>query len=162
MHSYIRLHDDLFYSFRFGSTSLPSSSKTCLGQVPRDGSRAGQSPRPGILWHTTLFRLVPNNNPGSWIDGVFFLYWIEPEARELKLPRGFKVPTPIGSYIPDWAVILENDKRIYFVAETKGTLDRQLLREVENMKIACGEKHFALFKPLGVEYKLAVKTKDLY
>jgi type III restriction enzyme len=63
---------------------------------------------------------------------------------------------------PDWAVILENDKRIYFVAETKGTLDRQLLREVENMKIACGEKHFALFKPLGVEYKLAVMTKDLY
>ena len=72
------------------------------------------------------------------------------------------MPTPIGSYIPDWAVILENDKRIYFVAETKGTLDRQLLREVENMKIACGEKHFALFKPLGVEYKLAVETKDLY
>ena len=72
------------------------------------------------------------------------------------------MPTPIGSYIPDWAVILENDKRIYFVAETKGTLDRQLLREVENMKITCGEKHFALFKPLGVEYKLAVKTKDLY
>ena len=79
-----------------------------------------------------------------------------------KLPRGFKVPTPIGSYIPDWAVIFENDKRIYFVAETKGTLDRQLLREVENMKIACGEKHFALFKPWGVEYKLIVKTKDLY
>ena len=79
-----------------------------------------------------------------------------------KLPRGFKVPTPIGSYIPDWAVILENDKRIYFVAETKGTLDRQLLREIENMKIACGEKHFALFKPMGVEYKLAVETKDLY
>ena len=59
-------------------------------------------------------------------------------------------------------MVLENDKRIYFVAETKGTLDRQLLREVENMKIACGEKHFALFKPLGVEYKLTVKTKDLY
>jgi type III restriction enzyme len=57
---------------------------------------------------------------------------------------------------------VENDKRIYFMAETQGTLNRQLLREVENMKIACDEKHFALFKPLGVEYKLAVKTKDLY
>ncbi len=79
-----------------------------------------------------------------------------------KLPRGFKVPTPIGNYIPDWAVVFENDSRIYFVAETKGTLDKQLLREVERMKIDCGAKHFALFKPLGVEYKLALTTRDLY
>lgn len=79
-----------------------------------------------------------------------------------KLPRGFKVPTPLGNYIPDWAIIFENDRRIYFVAETKGTLDRQLLREVENMRIKCGEKQFALFKSSGVEYKLAVKTRDLY
>jgi type III restriction enzyme len=79
-----------------------------------------------------------------------------------KLPRGFKVPTPIGHYIPDWAIVFENDSRIYFIAETKGTLDKQLLREVERMKIDCGAKHFALFKPLGVEYKLAVTVKDLY
>ena len=79
-----------------------------------------------------------------------------------KLPRGFKVPTPIGNYVPDWAVVFENDSRIYFVAETKGTLDKQLLREVERMKIDCGAKHFALFKPLGVEYKLALTTRDLH
>jgi len=79
-----------------------------------------------------------------------------------KLPCGFKVPTPIGNYVPDWAVVFENDSRVYFVAETKGTLDRLLLREVERMKIDCGAKHFALFKPLGVEYKLAVTTRDLY
>jgi type III restriction enzyme len=79
-----------------------------------------------------------------------------------KLPRGFKVPTPIGAYIPDWAVVFENDRRIYFVAETKGTLNKQLLRDIERMKIECGAKHFALFKPLGVEYKLAVTARDLY
>lgn len=79
-----------------------------------------------------------------------------------KLPRDFKVPTPIGNYRPDWAVVFENEKRIYFVAETKGTIDWQKLREVENMKIKCGTKHFALFKSTGVEYKLAVNTKDLY
>lgn len=79
-----------------------------------------------------------------------------------KLPRGFKVPTPIGNYVPDWAVVFENDCRIYFVAETKSKLDWQLLREVERMKIACGAKHFALFKPLGVEYQLATTTRDLY
>jgi len=79
-----------------------------------------------------------------------------------KLPRSFKVLTPIGDYIPDLAVVFENDRRIYFVAETKGTLDKQLLREIERMKIDCGAKHFALFKPLGVEYKLAVTTRDLH
>lgn len=79
-----------------------------------------------------------------------------------KLPRGFKIPTPIGNYVPDWAVVLENEKRVYFVAETKGTLDRQLLRNVERMKVECGSKHFALFKPMGVCYKLAVKARDLH
>lgn len=79
-----------------------------------------------------------------------------------KLPRGFKVPTPIGNYVPDWAVVFENNNRVYFVAETKGTLNRQLLREVERMKIECGEQHFALFRPEGVEYRLAVTTKELY
>ncbi|MGZ8184039.1 MAG: restriction endonuclease, partial [Methylobacter sp.] len=78
-----------------------------------------------------------------------------------KLPRGFKVPTPIGNYVPDWAVVLENNRCVYFVAETKGFLDKQRLRVLEGMKIACGEKHFALFKPSGVEYKLAVTTRDL-
>ena len=79
-----------------------------------------------------------------------------------KLPRGFKIPTPLGHYTPDWAVIFEHDRRVYFVAETKGTLDRQLLREVERLKIECGERHFALFKPLGVEYRVATATKDFY
>lgn len=79
-----------------------------------------------------------------------------------KLPRAFKVPTPIGNYVPDWAIVFENDNRVYFVSETKGTLNRQMLREVERMKIECGERHFALFKEAGVEYRLAVTTKDLY
>lgn len=79
-----------------------------------------------------------------------------------KLPRGFKISTPLGGYVPDWAVVFANDSRVYFVAETKGTLNRQALSGLEAMKIECGEKHFALFKPLGIEYKLAVKAKDLY
>ena len=79
-----------------------------------------------------------------------------------KLPRGFEIPTPIGNYTPDWAVVFEHDSRVYFVAETKGTLNRQLLRDVERMKIECGAKHFALFKPLGGTYRLAVTTRDLY
>jgi type III restriction enzyme len=79
-----------------------------------------------------------------------------------KLPKGFRITTPIGNYIPDWAVIFENNHKIFFVAETKGTLNKQHLGDINRMKIACGTKHFALFKPLGVEYKLAKTTKDLY
>ncbi|KLT68716.1 DEAD/DEAH box helicase family protein [Flavobacterium sp. ABG] len=79
-----------------------------------------------------------------------------------KLPKKFKIPTPIGNYVPDWAIVFDNDNRIYFVAETKGTLNKQLLRDVEKMKIECGEKHFALFSKSNVEYKLAVTTQDLH
>lgn len=68
----------------------------------------------------------------------------------------------VGNYIPDWAIVFEYDSRVYFVAETKGTFNRQLLHGIEAMKIECGEKHFALFKPLGVDYRMAVTLKDLY
>lgn len=79
-----------------------------------------------------------------------------------KLPRSFKIPTPIGNYTPDWAVVFENDRKVYFVAETKGTLNQQFLREIEQKKIECGAKYFSILKPLNLEYKLAVTTKDLY
>lgn len=78
-----------------------------------------------------------------------------------KLPRGFKIPTPVGNYNPDWAVIFDDDKRIYFVAETKGTLDKQELRGLERLKIECGEKHFAVLAAPDFAYKLAVTTRDL-
>lgn len=57
-----------------------------------------------------------------------------------KLPNWFKIPTPIGNYNPDWAVVFKNEKKIYFVAETKSTIDMSLLRPDEKMKIRCGEK----------------------
>jgi type III restriction enzyme len=70
------------------------------------------------------------------------------EAREdvkfyFKLPFWFKINTPLGTYNPDWAVVFENDKKIYFVAETKA--DGEELRDTEKMKIKCGKKHFEEF-----------------
>jgi len=56
-----------------------------------------------------------------------------------KLPYWFKIQTPIGSYNPDWAIVLENDKKIYFVAETKSEGE---IRGSEGIKIKCGKKHF--------------------
>jgi type III restriction enzyme len=61
-----------------------------------------------------------------------------------KLPGWFKVPTPLGSYNPDWAVLIERDgtERLYFVVETKSSLFAEDLRDRERAKIKCGEVHF--------------------
>ena len=61
-----------------------------------------------------------------------------------KLPYKFKIPTPLGNYNPDWAVVFEEDKKVYFVAETKSTLIEDALRQSENLKIKCGFRHFSL------------------
>lgn len=67
-----------------------------------------------------------------------------------KLPGWFKVPTPLGTYNPDWAVLVqvEGGERLYFVIETKGSLFTDDLRDNEAAKIACGEAHF---KALAVD-----------
>ncbi len=61
-----------------------------------------------------------------------------------KLPGWFKVPTPLGTYNPDWAVLVEEGgaQRLYFVVETKGSLFTDDLRNKERAKIACGKAHF--------------------
>lgn len=61
-----------------------------------------------------------------------------------KLPGWFRVPTPLGTYNPDWAVLVEDGgaERLYFVVETKSTLLDDELRDRESAKIACGRAHF--------------------
>ena len=82
-----------------------------------------------------------------------------------KLPAWFKVPTPLGTYNPDWAVLVEvsGEERLYFVVETKGSLFTDDLRDNEAAKVACGEAHF---KALGTgenpaRYVKATKVDDL-
>ena len=62
-----------------------------------------------------------------------------------KLPRGFFIPTPVGHYSPDWAIVFHEGavKHIYFVAETKGTMESLNLRPIEKSKIDCAKKLFA-------------------
>jgi len=83
-----------------------------------------------------------------------------------KLPGWFKVPTPLGSYNPDWAVLVESDgaERLYFVVETKSDLFEDAVRDKENAKIVCGEAHFkALSVGAGsVKYLRAVTVDDLF
>src|SRR5690606_7242998 len=62
----------------------------------------------------------------------------------VKLPGWFKVSTPLGSYNPDWAVLVEDagTQRLYFVVETKSSLFTDDLRDKESAKIECGRAHF--------------------
>jgi type III restriction enzyme len=62
-----------------------------------------------------------------------------------KLPGWFKIDTPLGSYNPDWAVLVELDgqERLFFVVESKGSLFSDALRPIEQGKIDCGKAHFA-------------------
>lgn len=55
----------------------------------------------------------------------------------IKLPNWFKIPTPIGFYNPDWALVMDNpdclpgeepQPVLYLIAETKGNVDVSKLR----------------------------------
>jgi type III restriction enzyme len=64
----------------------------------------------------------------------------------IKLPGWFMVDTPIGTYNPDWAIVKENDAKVYLVRETKGTKEQLKMRGSEWAKIQCGKAHFDTLK----------------
>ena len=72
----------------------------------------------------------------------------------MKLPAKFKVPTPVGDYNPDWAIIkhVNGENRIYMIRETKSTHDRDKRRPSENAKIDAAIEHF---KVIGIGYEVA-------
>lgn len=80
-----------------------------------------------------------------------------------KLPNWFKIKTPIGNYNPDWALVFENDAKIYFVVETKNTgndvVDLSKLSKSELLKIKCGKAHFKIMD--DVRYEVVTKVSDL-
>lgn len=78
-----------------------------------------------------------------------------------KLPIWFKVPTPLGTYNPDWAVLIEQDgaERLYFVVETKGSLFKDDLRDKEGAKIRCGKENFKAISVDANAARFAVATK---
>lgn len=72
----------------------------------------------------------------------------------VKLPDGFYITTPVGRYNPDWAIAFhEGDiKHIYFIAETKGSMNSMQLRRVEESKIHCAKEHFKAISSGNVVY----------
>ena len=71
-----------------------------------------------------------------------------------KLPKGFAIPTPVGNYSPDWAIVFNEGavKHIYFIAETKGTMESLQLRPIEQAKIACAKRLFNQLSTSKVKY----------
>lgn len=69
-------------------------------------------------------------------------------------PKGFYIPTPVGNYSPDWAIAFKRGavKHIFFIAETKGTMDSLNLRPIEQAKIFCAKKLFNEISTIGVKY----------
>ena len=83
-----------------------------------------------------------------------------------KLPGWFTVPTPLGGYNPDWAVLVEQEgeEHLYFVVETKGTmLFSDALRQTEQAKIYCGREHFKALEihESPAQYRVVSTLKEL-
>lgn len=95
------------------------------------------------------------------------------EARDdiklyVKLPDFFTVPTPIGDYNPDWAIVKQDrdahgestgKENLYLVRETKSTTDSEELRLREERKISCGQRHFC--DALRVDYKVVTSAEEV-
>jgi len=82
----------------------------------------------------------------------------------IKLPRWFRIDTPVGPYNPDWAVVYKNDHVLYFIAETKKTgngdhVQLDLLRPIEDLRIECGKRHFKNFEE--VHFKVVSSLEEL-
>ncbi len=131
-------------------------------------NRIEQEAESGIVRYLSNLYEVQNRNK-SLFDAVEYESEIEKMfARDLdsnenvklfvKLPSWFMIDTPIGPYNPDWAFVTEREQKLYFVLETKSTLDSKERRTKENKKIACGRKHFGA---LGVDYDVATSLSEV-
>ncbi len=72
----------------------------------------------------------------------------------VKLPNTFYISTPVGRYNPDWAIAFKEGsvKHVYFIAETKGSMNSLQLRLIEESKIHCAREHFKAISNGNVIY----------
>lgn len=145
------------------NTELGSRSHNRIAHLPFQFRYQGD--RPGKDTQKSVFEHVVYDSGG--VERTFAEQMEKSDAVKVyaKLPGWFKVPTPLGTYNPDWAVLVQTDgqERLYFVVETKGSLFTDDLRDHEAAKIACGEAHF---KSLAVDksparYVKATKLDDV-
>ena len=131
-------------------------------------SRIEQEAEDGIVRYLNNLYEVQNRNK-SLFDAVEYESEVEKQfVRDLdsnenvklfvKLPGWFRIDTPIGPYNPDWAFVTERERKLYFVRETKSTLNSDERRTKENEKIIYGRKHFSA---LGVNYDVATSLSEV-
>jgi type III restriction enzyme len=131
-------------------------------------SRIEQEAEEGIVHYLSNLYEVQNRDK-SLFDAIKYESEVEKQfARDLdhnenvklfvKLPSWFKIDTPIGTYNPDWAFVTERDEKLYFVRETKSTLDSEERRTKENQKIACGRRHF---ESIGVDFDVVTSLAEV-
>ncbi len=137
-------------------------------RIPGDGSEAA--------WEMVLFK---NEELVNYLDSLqvqksvyeYVEYESEVErqfAKKLderediklfvKLPRWFKIDTPVGEYNPDWAIVRHDGTALYLVRETKGTRNFLKLRTAEADKVRCGGRHF---EALGVSFGVVVTADEV-
>lgn len=80
-----------------------------------------------------------------------------------KLPKGFKIPTPLGHYSPDWAIAFNEGtvKHIYFIAETKGSMSSLDIRRIEEAKIECANVLFNKVNTNDIQYGVVTSYQEL-
>lgn len=123
--------------------------------------------------YTNAFKSEKSIQPYVFTDGTAFESIERKFVKELevasevcvyaKLPKGFHIPTPVGNYSPDWAIAFNAGtvKHIFFVAETKGTMDSLELRPIERAKISCARKLFNELSTSHVKYHDIDSYKNL-
>ena len=131
-------------------------------------SRIEQDAEKGIVRYLSNLYEVQNREK-TLFDAIEYDSEVERQfARDLdsnenvrlfvKLPSWFKIDTPIGPYNPDWAFVTDRDEKLYFVRETKETLDSEDRRTKEYQKIVCGRRHF---ETLGVDYDVVTSLAEV-
>ena len=81
----------------------------------------------------------------------------------VKLPKGFYINTPVGKYNPDWAIAFNEGsvKHVYFVAETKGSMQSMQLKSIEKAKIDCARVHFKAISSDTIQYDVVDNYQSL-
>ena len=108
--------------------------------------------------------VVDSSIERAFVDGLDRTH---PVRSYIKLPPWFTVPTPVGDYNPDWAIVWEDvdefgnptQPKIYMVRETKSTTLKGALRRSEDQKIACATRHCDALG--GVDYEVVTSIEDL-
>lgn len=144
---YVKLPDDEWFTMKDLETS---EAKGYLGQNAWKPEHDGKS-----LYNYVIYDSATVEQPfAKELD-------LAEEVKVFaKLPDSFKIDTPLGSYNPDWAYVVEQDgeNRVYFVTETKGGGNADpTLRLAEKAKIDCAKRHFAALD-LGDDFEYDVKT----